>query len=132
MASSPIRRHAGKVLRTDLRFPLFIDLKRQLNEKKSLRIIFRSATDVSEWEDTAIVFLFNASMGRVENKKILRIGPEELIESQGIIEYLSLCLRYSMEEEGLTSISPSLNILFRLDGTPLINLYSEQLHSFCR
>jgi hypothetical protein len=43
-----------------------------------------------------------------------------------------LCLKYSIDEDGLTSILPSFNILLRLDGTPLINLYSEWLHSLSR
>lgn len=115
-----------------LRVPQFTVLKRQFNERKSINIIFRSTADVSEWEDTAIVFLLSASKGSVENKNILDTGPEALIESQGIIEYLSLCLKYSMDDEGLTSILPILNILLRLDGTPLINLYSEWSHFLSR
>ena len=69
-----------------------------------------------------MVFLSSASIGSFENKNILPTGPSELTENQGIIEYLSLCLKYSMDDDGLTSSLPSLNILFREEGTPLINL----------
>lgn len=94
----------------------------QFSEKKFFRITFRSATEVSECEETAIVFLSSFSKGSFENKNMLQTGPAELIEKKGIIQYLFLCLKYSMDDDGLTSIFPFLSILLRPDGTPLMNV----------
>jgi hypothetical protein len=56
---------------------------------------------------------------------MLFMGPEELMENQGRIRYLSLFLRYSIEEDGLMSRSPLRSSLFSLDGTPFIKVYFE-------
>ncbi len=107
-------------------------LNLHFNEMNSLRIIFQSSTEVSDSDDTAMVFPPSSSSGILENSNILWIGPEELMESHGRTTYLLLFFKYSIEEEGLISSSPLRSILLSFEGTPLINLNSGLWHFLSR
>jgi hypothetical protein len=93
---------------------------------------FRSATDVSDSNEAAMLFPPSFSMGQFEKSSMLSMGPEALIEKEGSIRYLSLLLRNSIDDDGLTSSFPSRSSLFSLDGTPAVNLKEEQSHFLSR
>jgi hypothetical protein len=52
---------------------------------------------------------------------MLSMGPFELRECPSMKTYLSLYLKYSIDEDGLKSICPFLSIRFNIEGTPSTN-----------
>jgi len=85
IAVSPMRSTAGDEVRIPLTLRRFVCLNRDFTDRKSRRITLNRAVEVSDSEDTSIVFPPSSFRGIFENSSMLFTGPEELMENHGRI-----------------------------------------------